>query len=116
MFLSLFLALSSGALLALSFPLPDMGYLAWIALVPLFLALKGKSLTQAFWLGEATGVAYYFFALLWITNTMTNYGGLPTSLSLGILLLMSIYLGLFIALFGGGVNWLTQRGWWQALM
>jgi len=116
MLLSLLLALSSGALLALSFPLPDMGYLAWISLVPLFLALKGKNLKQAFWLAGVTGVVYYFFALLWITNTMINYGGLPLLLSFGLLLLMSIYLSLYIALVGWGVSWLAQRGWWQAVM
>jgi apolipoprotein N-acyltransferase len=34
------LALLSGALLALCFPGPDQGWLAWIALVPLFMALQ----------------------------------------------------------------------------
>ena len=46
------LAATTGILLPYCFPRYDFGLLAWVALVPLHIALDGLSRrTQAFWLG-----------------------------------------------------------------
>lgn len=42
-----FAALASGALVSLAFPSVDLGVLAWVALVPLLLALRGASMRRA---------------------------------------------------------------------
>jgi apolipoprotein N-acyltransferase len=60
------LAASSGALLALSLPGPDLGLLAWIALVPLLGALDGLPLKQAFRVGWLAGAVFFGFTLHWV--------------------------------------------------
>ncbi len=54
------LALLSSALLICSLPDPDIGWLAWIALVPLIVACHGLPLSHAASLGLATSVAASF--------------------------------------------------------
>ncbi|MGH7806047.1 MAG: hypothetical protein ACREQJ_16990, partial [Candidatus Binatia bacterium] len=58
------LAAVSAALLALSFPGPEVSWLAWVALVPLFTALRGAGAIRAFALSFATGTLF-FWALMW---------------------------------------------------
>ncbi|HEY5381926.1 MAG TPA: apolipoprotein N-acyltransferase [Acidobacteriaceae bacterium] len=79
----------------------------WICLVPLLMALlgsqrSGKPLrpTQAAWLGYLCGIVWYLLNCYWIYPTMHLYGGLPEAASVGILILFSLYLGLYLALFG----------------
>jgi apolipoprotein N-acyltransferase len=57
------------------------------------------SLTRAFYLGLTTGVVYFAATLYWITNVMTQYGGLPTLVSLLVNALLIGYVALFPALF-----------------
>jgi apolipoprotein N-acyltransferase len=55
----LFLALLSGFLLGLSFPGLRLSFCAWLALVPLFLALSGTDRKQAFLLSWAAGFCFF---------------------------------------------------------
>ncbi len=80
--------------------------LTWVALVPLFLALLangGNSNTnpmkQGFFIGYLCGFVWYSGNCYWIFQTMHLYGGLPEPVSFGILVLFSLYLGLYHALF-----------------
>ena len=82
--------------------------LCWIALVPLLYALTllGRdsfplSVRNAVLLGYLAGVLWYFGNCFWIYQTMYLYGGLPKPVSLAIVLLFSLYLGLYHALFAG---------------
>ena len=59
--------LLSGAAFVLSFPAPDAGGLAWVALVPLFLASHGRSPRLAFWLGYAWGMVALGGVLWWMS-------------------------------------------------
>ncbi len=79
----------------------------WFCLVPLLSALlsrnkEGKSLrfSQAVLLAYASGVLWYMGNCYWIYRTMHLYGNIPTLPSYGILVLFSLYLGLYFALFG----------------
>jgi len=99
-----FLAVSSGLLLFLSFPRYGSGLLAWIALIPLFLALKkAATITQGFLLGFITGIVSYVGIIYWIAFVIINYGYLPLYTGIILMLLLAGYLSIYIALFAGCV-------------
>jgi apolipoprotein N-acyltransferase len=92
-------ALSSGALLTLVFPNFDQGWLAWIALVPLLMAVRETRWQTSFCLGLATGLAHYLSLVYWTAHTMHTYGGLPWLQSIILLLALSGFLALFPAIY-----------------
>lgn len=102
---SLVLAGASGLFLPLSFPNYDLGLLAWIALVPLHWALDGKTKTQAFWIGWLSGTIAFTGLMAWVVTTMNTYGKVPLVISYGIMLLLTIYLGLYVAVYAAGALW-----------
>ena len=105
------LALLSGVLQILPFPIAGPTPLwrtafCWIALLPLFAALirpakDGSPLTllQGASLGYLCGFVWYLGNCYWIYQTMYLYGGLAKPIAVGILILFSLYLGLYHALF-----------------
>ncbi len=83
------------------------GALSWFALTPLLIALLGPDkeqgtlkLRHGFLLGYVCGILWYMGSCSWIYQTMYVYGGLPKPVAFGILILFSLYLGLYHALFG----------------
>lgn len=112
------LAISSGVLQVLIFPSPSLFVLAWVALVPLILAIlpvrenggkiidpQGRVLApttgwQGFWLGYVSGFLWYLGSCHWVFFVMHVYGGLNTPVALGVLLLFCFYLSLYNGLFG----------------
>jgi apolipoprotein N-acyltransferase len=97
--MSLFLAVLSGALTALSFPKFDLFFLAWVSLLPLLFALRKKSPRRCFGLGFAGGFAYYAILLYWIPYVPAHYGSLPMGLSVFIYLILVAFMALSWALF-----------------
>jgi apolipoprotein N-acyltransferase len=93
------LSFFSGILLILSFPNFDLEILAWFALVPLFFAIEGKELYQAFKLGVFAGLVSFLGILYWIIVAVHTYGNVPLILSGLILLLLVAYLSLYIGTF-----------------
>lgn len=104
-----FLAILSGILLFLSFPRFDLGFLAWVALVPLLYAIEDRSVRDSFWLGWLAGIVFFFGGVSWVTNTMVNYGGLSLPLSYLILLLLVLYLGLYYAAFSSLLTFIRSK-------
>ena len=98
-------AILSGLLLALGFPKWDLTYLLFVALIPLYWALQGKSLKAAFSLGLISGLVHYLALLYWIVFVTHVFGKLPLPLALGILFLLAGYLSLYPALWALGLNW-----------
>ena len=102
------LALLSGALLALSFPRFGHPAFAWIALVPLLIALSGwrghagrvpgQPPLRAFTLGLVTGLAYFVGTIYWTGTVVRTFGGLATPVALFAMLLLAAYLALYPAL------------------
>lgn len=88
-------ALSSGLLLAASFPRPSLAPLAWIALIPVLLAVRGLTPRRAFLVGWMAGTAAFVFTISWIVATIVEYGHLPLPVGIGAWLLLSAYVGLF---------------------
>jgi apolipoprotein N-acyltransferase len=109
-------AILSGLLLAAAFPKWDQTWLLIFALVPLFWALKGRSLKEAFWLGAVSGLAHYVALLYWIVYVTHVFGKLPLIAAIGILLLLAGYLCLYPAVWGLGVAWGARKEvnllWW----
>jgi apolipoprotein N-acyltransferase len=99
----------SGILLALSFPLMDLSYLAWFALVPLMLSVRGSSAWEAFRKGFITGMVFFLASIYWVINTMYNYGGLNIYLSLLLLVALSAYLALYVGAFAWGLSIVGSR-------
>lgn len=101
-------ALLSGLLLVVIFPWYDVEWLAWVALVPLLSATRGSRLGSAFWWGWITGCVGYLGILRWVPHTMINYGGVPTPVSYGILLLLVLYVAFYVGIFTLGWAWCLQ--------
>jgi apolipoprotein N-acyltransferase len=99
------LAVASGLLLPFCFPKLDLGLLAWIALVPLHLALDGSSRRQAFRLGWLSGTISFTGIMAWVVTAMHTYGSVPLLISYAVMLLLTAYLGLFLALYSAGFVW-----------
>ncbi len=104
------LAVLSGVLLAFSFPRFDLAPLAFGALVPLLIALDGVWSLQGTYLGIIAGLVCYLLSIPWVVHTMTTYGGLSLPLSFLLLLALSLYLALYIGIFGYGVTRFSRRG------
>ena len=103
------LAVLSGLLLTGSFPKIGIDWLAWFALVPLLISLKDSSLTNSFRLGFIAGLVHYSTLAYWLVYTMQTYGNLPLYLCVSVLLLLSSYLALFIAVFAISVKRLCLK-------
>lgn len=107
------LALASGLLLWASFPNPVAlgfeawpGWLAWVALVPLFGALREREPGQAFGLGWLAGAACFVPGLAWLTNVKPlGPGALPAWLGL------AAWCALFPAIFAWAAAHGLRRGW-----
>jgi apolipoprotein N-acyltransferase len=97
-------AIISGLLLAFAFPRFNLEFLAWFALVPLLFAIYGGNARRALKLGFVAGLVFYFITLSWVTNTLVNYGNIPTVVSWLILSLLVAYLSLYVGLFACLVN------------
>ncbi|MBC8019007.1 MAG: apolipoprotein N-acyltransferase [Verrucomicrobia bacterium] len=89
------LAMASGVLIALSFPNSGLSFLAWIALVPLLIALEGTAPRTAFRLGFTCGLFAYAGILYWINIVIADYGHLPWAVSIALYLTLVAWLALF---------------------
>lgn len=107
------LAALSGFLSPLCFPDFDFGWLAWVALVPLHLALGGPSDTmtmrRALWLGWLTGFLAFTGIMSWVVTAMHQYGKMPLAASYPVMWLLAAYLGLYTGLYAAAFAWFKQR-------
>ena len=82
----------------------------------MLLALLGKdrkrkpvSSVQCALVGYVCGVLWYLGNCYWIYQTMYLYGGMPKAAALGVLVLFSLYLGLYHALFSWLIGTIHAR-------
>ena len=113
------LAIVSGVLQVLIFPLPNLYVLCWLATAPLIVAIlraqdpktlqlvdsPGVVLTpasawQGFLLGYLSGIIWYAGTCYWIFQTMHQYGGLGIVAAGFALILFCLYLALYNGAFG----------------
>jgi len=105
----LILPVLSGLLLALSFPSFDIESLAWIALIPLLLALRGSSWKAAFGQGWLAGLMFFSVTLYWVINAMHEYGKMPFAVSFLVMLLLAGYCALYVGLFTAVITLIPDR-------
>ena len=105
------LAIISGLLTALAFPKADQGWMVWIALVPLLLALRKADWRTGLVIGFTGGLVCNLGLVYWTTHTMHVYGGLPTATAVVIMILLAAYLALYTAGFGLIVSRIKPRPW-----
>lgn len=86
-------ALVSGLLLALCLPRPGITVLAWFGFIPLFLALRGRTIRSAFFLGWTAGFGYHALVLYWIYNTC-RFALIPVPIAVLAWALLAGFLGL----------------------
>ena len=65
----------SGLCLAAAFPSLEIAPLAWIGLVPLLLAIRGRTPGAAFRLGWTTGFVFFLVTCYWIVYTIAQLHG-----------------------------------------
>lgn len=99
------LAVSSGVLVCISFPtvlfgykLPELGILGWIALVPLFLAIRDAAPRRAFVLTLVSSLIWYGGSLYWVYRAMHTYGKLSATISTLVTVLLVVVVALYISI------------------
>lgn len=117
------LVLLSALLQIASFPIAGplpywRSMLGWFALSPLLAAILSLDAKDdavngwsAAWLGYACGILWYAGNCYWIYQTMYLYGGLPKPIAAFILILFSMYLGLYHAGFAVLLVRLRRTTW-----
>ncbi len=95
------LALLSAVLLICALPLPDIGWLGWVALVPLLLSIDGLRPLQAAGLGLVTGILASFGIYGWLFEV--------PSFDMRHAVLLALYVGAYPAVWSAGTAWLTSR-------
>jgi apolipoprotein N-acyltransferase len=103
------LAAASGLALSASFPSLDLEPLAFVALVPLFVAVRGLPPRPAFFLGWLTGLGFFLATCYWVVYTIGNYTALPMPVAAGVLVLMCAVLACYLGAFAAGVSWMAAR-------
>src|SRR5581483_5564481 len=94
----LFLCLLSGIALGLGFPKFDFGLLAWVAFVPLLLAVEGQAPRRVFGYAWVQGFACNLVALYWVEFTLHHFAGVNPVLATGPLLLLAAIEALYTGL------------------
>jgi apolipoprotein N-acyltransferase len=104
-------ALLSAALMTLAFPRADLGWLAWVGLVPILLATEGREARAAKWLWYLFGALWLYASLCWF-----NVTAYVNPLVVAGIVLMALILALFILLFGWAAWWFRRLGTAPALV
>ncbi len=106
------MAAASGALWAACFGRQALMLAPLVALAPLLLLLGTSRPALA---GFVHGLVFWAVSIPWIRPTLETYGGLPTWLSVPAMVLLSVYLGSYTAVFGCLGARLWRRAGWIAL-
>jgi apolipoprotein N-acyltransferase len=76
---------------------------AWVALVPLLVALVGTSGWRSFRLGYVTGAVSALGTLYWTSFVVVQYGGLPLPAGVTIMIALCLAVALFPSVFAWGL-------------
>lgn len=114
------LALLSAALFTLSHPFAvgtfvtfgdaPNGLLAWVALVPLWLAIRDVTPAKAFRLGWLFGTAAFLGTMFWLFIALNTFGRINAPISVVLMFLLCALLGVFLAIAIWMARWLDVRG------
>ncbi len=114
--MNIILAIISGILVGISFPtvfgslyLPNFGFLMWVALVPLFCAIREMSAGKAFRYTLLTVIIYHTINFFWIFNALKTYGELGFLTSFSLLILLIVMMSLYLAIAVSAAVWVEKR-------
>jgi len=80
---------ASGLALAGAFPTLDLWPLAWLAMVPFLVVVRGRRPLTAYGWGLLCGVVFYSATLYWIPATVSNYTRIGPGAAAGLLVLLA---------------------------
>lgn len=103
-------AVLAGALLAAAFPRGDQGWLAWAALAPLMVAVRGQAPRRAAVLGWLAGFVFFLVTLSWVPATVSNFTSISPVVAHGLLLLMAGACAYTFGLFALVLEWAGASG------
>ncbi|HRI03777.1 MAG TPA: apolipoprotein N-acyltransferase [Pyrinomonadaceae bacterium] len=112
------LALVAAGLLILAFPDFEFWFFAWFALVPLMWAVERQkdSVAACFTIGWIFGTAFFFGTCWWLTYAPIHYAAFPWPLAYFLMLVVSLAVGIFPAIFAAMLAVLIRRfGSWAFL-
>lgn len=112
------LALLAAGLLILAFPDFEFWFLAWFALVPLMWAVERQKerVAACFTIGWIFGTAFFFGTCWWLTYAPIHYAAFPRPLAYFLMLVVSLAVGIFPAIFTTILAVLIRRfGSWAFL-
>ncbi len=99
------LVIISGILTALAFPtvfgdihVPNLGFLAWFSLAPLFFVIKDKGPRASFLWTFLCAAVYYGISLYWLYKALNTYGHLSPVVSVAVMVLLIAVISAYIAL------------------
>jgi apolipoprotein N-acyltransferase len=105
------LSFLTGLLYWIAFPGIDVWPLAFVALVPLFVALAGQRPKHGFWLGWTAGFGMTITGFYWLSYTLEVFSGFPQPLCWLFQAILCGYQAGRIGLFGWLATRGEQRGW-----
>jgi apolipoprotein N-acyltransferase len=109
------LSFASGLLYWLAFPGIDLWPLAFVALVPLFVALAGQRPKHGFWIGWTAGFGMTITGFYWLGYTLEVFSGFPLPLCWLFQAILCGYQAGRIGLFGWLATRGEKRGWGRGL-
>ncbi|MES1184691.1 MAG: apolipoprotein N-acyltransferase [Myxococcales bacterium] len=109
------LAFASGLLYWVAFPGIDVWPVAFVALVPLFVALAGQTPKRGFWIGWTAGFGMTVTGFYWLSYTLQVFSGFPLPLCWLFQAILCGYQAGRIGLFGWLATRGEQRGWGRGL-
>jgi apolipoprotein N-acyltransferase len=109
--LSLAAAVLSGLLYWLAFAGMDVWPLAFVAFVPLWIALRGQTPRRGLLLGVITGATMNVAGFSWLLEMLRSFSGFTTPLCLFFMLIVCSYQGGRIGLMGWLYARAERRGW-----
>lgn len=114
--MNLILVIISGLLTAFAFPsafgsvhFPNLGFLAWFSLAPLFYVIKDKGPRESFFYSFITASIYYAISLYWLYPALHTFGHLNPFVSVTLLILVIIYISAYISLAPLLSSWIYQK-------
>src|SRR5579859_6870083 len=100
------LPIVSGFLFAWAFPNVAIGWLIFIAPLPLFIAIaRARGGFEAAVIGWVSQTTAWLLMVPWVVRVMSHYGGLPYLTGIAIFIAMCCLLGLY----GGAFGWIAWR-------
>lgn len=105
------LSVLSGLMMILVFPKADQGWLAWVAMVPMLLALREADWRKGLVIGFITGLVHNLGLMYWTVITMNVYGNLPMYQCVAVLILLAACMALYFAVFGLVLVRINPRPW-----